>query len=139
MLCSNFYDCFTLLWLLHTSYDCSTLALKQIFSRYGLALELVTDNDPQLLSKEFEGFLKSIGVKHIIILNYHPQSNGLTERNVQIFKEALRRISSDLKDNSTLSRKISRFLINYRSMPHSTTGLSPAELLLNTLYQFAFS
>ena len=105
-------------------------ALKKLFARYGLPLELVSDNGPQLISKEFELFLKCNGIKHILIPAYHPQSNGLAERNVQTFKNALKKMVSDPRDRRTVSDKISHFLQNYRSTPHCTTGQSPAELFL---------
>ena len=31
----------------------------------------------------------------------------------------------------TLKQKLARFLFSYRTTPHSTTGVSPAELLMN--------
>ena len=57
---------------------------------------------------------------------YHPASNGLAERAVQTFKEAMKRADPQ----EALSTRVSRFLFNYRLTPHSTTGVSPAVLLL---------
>lgn len=54
----------------------------------------------------------------------NPASNGLAERAVQTFKEGLRR-----NTEGSMDTRISRFLLQYRSTPHSMTGMSPAELL----------
>ena len=57
---------------------------------------------------------------------YHPASNGLAERAVQTFKEAMKQADPQ----EALSTCVSRFLFKYSLTPHSTTGISPAELLL---------
>ncbi|XP_054721253.1 uncharacterized protein K02A2.6-like [Uloborus diversus] len=105
-------------------------ALQQLFSRYGFPLEIVSDNGLQFISHEFSQFLKSVGVVHTLIPAYHPKSNGLAERYVQTFKYGLDKMSADRNDNSSIGNKIQRFLLMYRSTPHSMTGKSPAELFL---------
>ena len=52
------------------------------------------------------------------------EENELAERAVQTVKNALRKTSGDI------DTCLSRFLFQYRLTPHSTTGRSPAELLL---------
>ena len=76
-------------------------------------------------SAEFENFTKLNGIRHIRTAPYHPASNGQAERAVKIFKEYLKKSSKD-----SLETQISRFLFRYRITPHSTTAVSPAELLL---------
>ena len=60
---------------------------------------------------------------------YHPSSNGLAERAMQTFKQGLKKMKY-----GTLQTKISRFLFSYRTTPQSTTGVSPAELLMGRKY-----
>ena len=45
---------------------------------------------------------------------------------LETFKEAMKRADPQ----KVLSTRVSRFLFKYRLTPHSTTGISPAELLL---------
>ena len=85
---------------------------------------LVTDNGSVFTSAEFKQFLKQNGIRHITSAPYHPASNGLAERTVQTFKESLCR-----NTEGSMDTRISRFLLQYRCTPHSTTGISPAELL----------
>ncbi|KAI2646093.1 Transposon Ty3-I Gag-Pol polyprotein [Labeo rohita] len=55
-------------------------ALRLIFGRFGLPQPLVSDNGPQLVSEEFEAFMKANGIHHIRSAPYHPSTNGLAER-----------------------------------------------------------
>ena len=99
--------------------------LRTLFSRYGIPEVIVSDNGSCFASTEFASFLSSNGVKHIMSAPYHPASNGLAERAVQIIKKGLRKET----EGSWLSR-IARVLFAYRITPQSTTGVSPSELLL---------
>ena len=65
------------------------------------------------------------GIHHIRMTPYHPASNGQVERAVQIFKKGIKRHTT-----GSLETRINRFLFHYRSTPHSTTGVIPAELLI---------
>ena len=99
--------------------------LRIAFSTHGLPEMVVTDNGSNFVSKEFEAFLKQNGIRHIKTAPYHPSSNGLAERAVQTFKEGMKK----LKDGS-LETRVSRFLSRYRITSQTSTGVSPAELLL---------
>ena len=71
-------------------------------------------------------FFSHNGIKHITSVPCHPATNSLAERAVQTFKSALKQ----LKEGS-LEAPIQRFLFDYRITPHSTTRISPANLLIN--------
>ena len=75
------------------------------------------------VSAEFEAFLASNGIKHITSAPYHPASNGLAERAVQIVKR-LKKITQ-----GSMRSRIAQVLFTYRLTPQSTTGISPGELL----------
>ena len=101
--------------------------LRFIFSTHGLPEVLVSDNGTPFTSAEFAAFTKANGIRHLRIAPYHPASNGLAERAVQTLKAAIRKSGSEV----TLEIQISWFLFRYRLTPHSKTGVSPAELLMN--------
>lgn len=86
---------------------------------------IVTDSGTCFTSAEFELFLEKNGVKHLTTAPYHPASNGLAERAVQIVKKGIK------KCEGTLRTRLSRMLFAYRLTPQGTTAVSPAELLLN--------
>ena len=97
--------------------------LRAMFATHGLPELLVSDNGTAFTSAEFQEFLSRNGVRHLTSAPYHPSSNGLAERAVQTFK-------SNMSSDEDMQKQLSRFLFRYRSTPHSTTGLSPAELLM---------
>jgi hypothetical protein len=101
--------------------------LREVFAAQGLPLVLVSDNGPAFISEEFVRFMKFNGVKHIFTAPYHPASNGQAERTVRSFKETMKKMQSG--SEGTLRTKVNRMLFAYRTTPHSTTGVSPAEML----------
>lgn len=99
--------------------------LRCIFATHGLPEMLVSDNGTVFTSAEFATFTKQNGIRHMKSAPYHPASNGLAERAVQTFKAYMKKAT-----NGTIDTRVSRFLSQYRITPHSTTGISPAEMLL---------
>lgn len=86
---------------------------------------VVTDNGPCFVSKDFKLFLLTNGIKHITLAPYQPASNELAEQAVQILKRELRKSDSRITET-----RIAKVLLTYRMMTQSTTGASPAEILL---------
>ena len=113
-----------------TTAEKTVEVVREMFSRYGLCNELVSDNGPQFISDEFKSFLYTNGVKHTLTAPYHPASNGAAERAVQTLKNALKKHSLEKEPGQTVHQKLCSFLLTYRTTPHSTTGVSPAELFM---------
>ena len=101
--------------------------LRRLFATRGLPEQLVSDNGYQFTADEFGEFLRSNGIKHIRSAPYHPATNGLAERFVQTFKQALRAALTEIK---SISWKLANFLMAYRTTPLATTGETPAMLLM---------
>ena len=99
--------------------------LRQVIAQFGIPETVVSDNGTQFVSDEFKEFCRLNGIRHVQTAPYHPSSNGLAERAVQVVKQGIRKQSS-----GTLNDRISRMLFQYRITPHSTTGVSPSELLI---------
>ena len=108
--------------------SCSTLQavkfLRHVFSTHRIPDRLVSDNGTAFTSEEFKTFIERNGIHHVTSAPYHPATNGLAERAVQTLQEAIKKLSAEME------ARLSRFLFHYRTTPHSTTGVSPAELLL---------
>ena len=107
------------------SSSCVIEELRTLFARFGLPEMVVTDNGTCFVSREFEDFLRKNGVKHTTTAPYHPSSNGMAERAVQVIKRGLKKV----REGSMRSR-LARILFTYRITPQGTTGLAPTELLL---------
>lgn len=98
---------------------------EEVIARHGLFDVLVTDNGPQLISKEFRDFAEKTSFEHITTAYYHPQSNGRAEKFVDLLKTGLR------KAKGSADQKLREFLLAYRSTPSYALGnKSPAQLML---------
>ena len=93
--------------------------LHDLFARFGIPEQIVSDNGPQFNSEEFQAFIKSNGIRRITSAPYHPATNGLAERLVQTFKQAWR---SMFQSSNPVKEKLTKFLIAYRNTLHSMTG-----------------
>ena len=100
--------------------------LRKLFATHGIPDVIVSDNGTAFTSAEFSEFMVRNGVKHLKTAPYHPATNGLAERAVQTFKTAMKKSTSD----GNVDTRLARFLFHYRTTPNSTTGVSPAELLM---------
>eukprot|EP00253_Pinus_taeda_P026296 PITA_26296 len=61
-----------------------TFLFEEIFVRFGLPKELVTDGGPPFNSHGFKDTLQKYHIKHRMTTPYHPQSNGQTARLQQL-------------------------------------------------------
>ena len=106
-----------------TSSTSSSVVIEELrtaFAKFGLPETIVTDNGSGFVSKEFELFLKKNGIKHTTSAPYHPASNGLAERAVQIVKKGLKK-----ETTGTVHTRLAKVLFAYRITPQTTTGISP--------------
>ncbi|XP_047986190.1 uncharacterized protein K02A2.6-like isoform X1 [Leguminivora glycinivorella] len=100
--------------------------LRELWSRFGIPKQVVSDNGPPYTSSEFKKFLSVNGVDQVLSAPYHPASNGAAESAVKICKAV---ILKSFKENVDAETALCRFLLQYRNTEHSTTGESPARLL----------
>ena len=109
-----------------TTTDHILREIGNTFARWGIPLQVVTDNGPQFISQQFEQFMKANNCTHTRTSPYHPATNGLAERFVQSLKQAIR---ASRKEKS-LAHRVANFLLHYRNVRHSTTEASPAQLMI---------
>ena len=108
--------------------------LRRLFATHGLPRVLVSDNGTGFTSQEFADFMTENGIKHVFSAPYHPASNRQAEGTVRTMKEAMKCLKGD-----DVEKQLCKFLFKYRITPHSTTGTSPAELLVGRRLRSALS
>ena len=109
-----------------TSHRTITI-LNDIFAMFGFPQMLVSDNAPQFVSTEFEDFLHQNHIIHHISPPYHPSTNVIAENMVKNVKYHLKKQGQAI---SNVHQQVADFLRTYRNVPHSTTNLTPAHLML---------
>jgi len=102
------------------------MALENMFATHGLPSSITSDNGAQFVSEEFAQFMTTNGIEHHYTTPLWPQANGEVERQNRTLMKAIRTAQAENKD---WKRELNTFLLAYRSTPHQTTGVSPAELL----------
>ena len=101
-------------------------AMMQIFSRYGMPSELLTDQGSVFTSKLTVLMCKTFNIAKIRTSPYHPQSDGALERWHACLKGMIKRSGGKL---SEWDRQLKYLLFAYRDTPHCVTGFSPFSLM----------
>ena len=100
--------------------------LDKIFAEFGVPVSLKTDNGPPFNSHEFKTYASITGFRHRRITPLWPQANGETERFMRTVKKS---IKAALNKGRSWKQELFKFLLDYRTTPHCTTGAPPATIL----------
>lgn len=88
--------------------------------------EYRSDNSPPFQGQEFEEFCSVNGIKHVRTTPKWPQANEKMEN----FNRNLKRlIQKSFVSKSDLRADLNCFLRAYRSSPHGSTKVAPADLM----------
>lgn len=101
-------------------------SLENIFSRHGLPISIRSDCGPQYMSAQFQAFCQENGIEHVKTTPKWAQANGEVERQNSSLMKRIRIAQSEGLD---WKKELRKYVTIYRSVDHSTTGKSPAELL----------
>lgn len=113
---------FELAQLTNTRNETVITNCKSQFARHGIPDTLFTDNGPQFSSSAFQQFSKEYQFQHTTSSPYHPQSNGMAEKGVQIAKLLLTKAKEDGQDPYLA-------LLEYRNTPRDDVLGSPSQRL----------
>ena len=89
---------------------------------------LKSDNGPPFNGEEYTRYLKALGINPKFSTPYWPQGNAEVERFMQPLGKAIKTAHAQGKP---WKQELNRFLLQYRTAPHTTTKTPPAELLFN--------
>jgi len=89
---------------------------------------LLSDNGPGYLSRQFNNYLRVIGIRHILASPHHPQSNGKIERYHRTIKGALSLVPYELP--SALKEAIRAFIeyYNYQRYHEGLGDVTPHDV-----------
>lgn len=89
---------------------------------------LLSDNGPGYLSRIFAGYLRQVGIRHIVSAPYHPQTNGKIERYHRTLKSEVKLVVYETP--SALERAVADFVAYYNNRRyHEGIGnVTPADV-----------
>eukprot|EP00253_Pinus_taeda_P021580 PITA_21580 len=104
-----------------------TFLFEEIFVRFGVPRELVTDGGPPFNSHGFKATLQKYHIHHKMTTPYHPKANGQVESTNKVIEAIL---TKTVKENrKDWSQRLLEALWAYKTTLRNTTGFSPYELV----------
>ena len=112
----------------------TSLAVAQAFCYhwvfvYGMPKTLLSDNGTQFSSKFFQACCIELGIKQVFTTAYHPQCNGQVERFNRTILSQLRAYVGEHQNDWDLYHGALTY--SYNNQIHSSTGVTPFELVLS--------
>ena len=92
-----------------------------------LPREIVTNRDQAWSGQFWREVCTDLGIKRLLSISYHPQTNGQIKNLNQTLEIALRAYISKSLDN--WSELLTGFTLSYNTSTHTSTGFAPAFLL----------
>lgn len=108
------------------SLTIATFIYEDIICRHGIPEEITTDLGTEFVNEFHTLLYQHYRIKHITTTAYHPQANGLVERENQTIKNALAKQLS--KENNDWDKFLPSALFAIRTVQQSTTKQTPFEL-----------
>lgn len=99
-------------------------------SRYGVPLELHSDQGRNFESQLFRELCRLLGINKTRTTPLHPQSDGMVERfNQTVIKHLAKVVEENQQD---WDQQIPLFLMAYRNTAHTTTAETPSKVLFGS-------
>jgi Integrase core domain len=112
----------------HTAQTVAKALMTNVFARYGVPLQLLSDRGPEFESEMFSELMKSMGIDKLRSSAYKPTTNGVVERFHRTLNSMLGKVVSESQRD--WDQKLPYVIAAYRSSVHSSTGFSPNKLFL---------
>ena len=119
----------------HSTTAKSTIqVIDKIFTNYERQTQYRSDHGPPFDSSEFTTYMRNLGKEYDQSYPYRPQANP-----VETWMKTLGKCLKIANRNGTdKEQAICDLLIAYQTTPHSSTGLSPGEMLFRHGYRGTF-
>lgn len=113
-----------------SNMDAETVAdviVKQWIARFGVPMELHSDQGRNFESDVFRRICESFGIHKTRTTALHPQSDGMVERFNRTLVEHLKKVING--EQKSWDKHIPMFLMAYRAAVHESTSMSPARII----------
>ena len=113
-----------------TDYSLDKLAelyIKEIVRLHGIHISIISDRDPRFTSRFWGKLQEALGTRLNFSTAFHPQTDGQSERVIQILEDMLRSCVIDLE--GSWDRHIALVEFVYNNSFQSSIGMAPYEAL----------
>ena len=116
--------------LVRTNYSLDKLAelyISEIVWLHGIPISIISDRDPRFTSRFWEKFQEALGTRLNFSTAFHPQTDGQSERVIQILEDMLRSYVIDYEGSWDRNIPLVEFM--YNNSFQSSIGMAPYEAL----------
>ena len=95
-----------------TADTLSVIYIRDIVRLYGIPVLIVSDRDSKFVSHFWQSLQKALGTQLLLSTAFHPQTNGQSERTIQILEDMLRASVIELGGNWEDHLPLAKFAYN---------------------------
>ncbi|XP_073131640.1 uncharacterized protein [Henckelia pumila] len=106
------------------------LYIREVVRLHGVPARIVSDRDPRFTSNFWKSLHHGLGTKLAFSTTFHPQTDGQSERVIQILEDLLRACMIDFGGNWESKLPLVEF--TYNNSYQATIGMTPYEALMLT-------
>ena len=101
--------------------------IREIVRLHGAPRSIVSDRDPTITSTFWESLQTAMGTQLRFSTAYHPQTDGQSERTIQILEDMMRACALDF--GGSWSKYLPLMEFAYNNSYQATIGVAPYEML----------
>jgi len=101
--------------------------MREIFRLHGIPMSIVSDRDTRLRSRFWESLQGSLGTRLKFSTSYHPETDGQSERTIQILEDMLRSCMIDFKGSWEDHLHLTEF--SYNNSNQASIKMAPFKAL----------
>ena len=105
----------------------ASLYVFEIIKLHGVLMSIVSDRDPCFTSHFWGSLQGALGTKLHFSTDFHPQTDGQSERTIQTLEDIMRACAIEFKDNWDDHLPFLEF--TYIKSFHSSIGMTPYKAL----------
>ena len=105
----------------------SHLYIREIVKLHGVPVSIVSDRDPRFTSRFWQGLQSALDTQLLFSTPFHPQTDGQSERTIQILKDMLRACVLDF--HGTWEDHLSLVEFAYNNSYQASIQMAPFEAL----------
>jgi hypothetical protein len=107
----------------------ATFIMRNIIARFGIPSAILSDQGREFCNELNDDLCARLNINRRIATAYHPQTNGLTERNNGTVTSILKKMCDNEEDN--WAKMLPMCLLSMRTSRNRATGASPFQITYN--------